>query len=123
MDSCWVSILAMKILHLYFRPHFTFCSYKPGSVCFSVKHHTNFIIAHHKVPVVETRVVHVPVEKTKIVPIIVHKGQHRQPHHAASYPHHAASSQAGVRVTSLGKLRPSANGTSLQVSPSLLYIS
>ncbi|XP_054724937.1 uncharacterized protein LOC129235250 [Uloborus diversus] len=49
-----------------------------------VKHHTNFIIAHHKVPVpvhipvpvVKTKVVHVPVEKTKIVPIIVHKGGH-----------------------------------------------
>ncbi|XP_071034209.1 uncharacterized protein [Parasteatoda tepidariorum] len=64
-----------------------------------VKHHTNFIIAHHKVPVhvhvpvpvVKTKVVHVPVEKTKIVPIIVNKDHDSHHHHHSqpSYPYMA----------------------------------
>ncbi|KAF8781986.1 protein dissatisfaction-like [Argiope bruennichi] len=72
-----------------------------------VKHHTNFIIAHHKVPVpiVKTKVVHVPVQQTRIVPIIVHKDQ---PPHRPDY-HTLASEDRKVRVTSLGTLR--SNGT------------
>ncbi|GIY69787.1 uncharacterized protein CEXT_63901 [Caerostris extrusa] len=73
-----------------------------------VKHHTNFIIAHHKVPVVKTRVVHVPVQQTKIVPIIVHKDQPHPVRHPGDY-HPLASEDRKVRVTSLGTIR--SNGT------------
>ncbi|GFQ73515.1 uncharacterized protein TNCT_606971 [Trichonephila clavata] len=71
-----------------------------------VKHHTNFIIAHHKVPVpvVKTKVVHVPVQQTRIVPIIVHKDQPPLTEY-----HPSASEDRKVRVTSLGTIR--SNGT------------
>lgn len=120
---------------------------------FRVKHHTNFIIAHHRVPVpvhvpvpvVKTKLVHVPMERTKIVPIIVHKGQNAQ----GSYPYSpstirlkksrhqspSASSSSGLsaalssssdtrqlRITSLGTVRKlkdhSRNGTATAIQVS-----
>ncbi|KFM75079.1 hypothetical protein X975_07685, partial [Stegodyphus mimosarum] len=109
-----------------------------------VKHHTNFIIAHHKVPVpvhvpvpvVKTKVIHVPVEKTKIVPIIVHKPHHypHVSHHSAStslytkkYPKSSRSQMSQialatdsrnkqVRITSLGTVRQVKNPSSNSTS-------
>lgn len=91
---------------------------------FRVKHHTNFIIAHHRVPVpvhvpvpvVKTKIVHVPVEKTKIVPIIVHKGKHTHPHtHETSYPYSGSPSVVSVKKNRLHT--SSSSGVSALVSP------